>query len=104
MKKVWKLSNPIHFYEMGSGLMLVESQNIHDKNKVSREGPWSFDKCLIVMKEFEGVQQVKNIHMETMAFWVRVHDLPLMVLNEQVGRRVGEALTVQRMLMWRSWN
>lgn len=77
MKKVWKLVKPLRFYEMGAGMMLVEFEDSNDKNKVVRDGLWNFDKCLILVKEFDGGQQVKHIRMETSLFWVRVHDLPL---------------------------
>lgn len=72
--------------------MLDEFENNNDKLRVTRVGPWHFDKCLTLIKDFDGMQQVKNICMKEATFWVRVYDLPLMAWNAYVGREVGAAL------------
>lgn len=72
--------------------MLVEFENYNDKNRVARDGPWHFDKCLILVEDFDRTQQVKNICMTKASLWV--HNLPLMARNEYVGREVGVALSV----------
>lgn len=66
------------FHEMGEGMMLAEFKNNNDKTRVARNGPWHFDRCLIFVQEFDGAQQVKNICLKYVTFWVRIHDLPLM--------------------------
>lgn len=71
---------------------MVEFDNLVDKLRVLRDRPWHFDKALLLTKDFVGEQQVKNIHMREAAFWVRIHDLPLMAQYEFVGREVGEVL------------
>lgn len=60
---------------MGDGIMLVEFKDLSDKNRVIADGPWKFDNSLILVKEFEGQQQVKSITMNGASFWVRVFDL-----------------------------
>lgn len=60
---------------MGDGIMLVEFKDLSDKNRVIADGPWNFDNSLILVKEFEGQQQVKSITMNEASFWVRVFDL-----------------------------
>lgn len=68
MKNVWKPIKPLRFHEMGAGMMLAEFEDPNDKNRVVRDGPWNFDKCLILVKNFDGCQQVKHIRMETALF------------------------------------
>lgn len=53
MKKVWQLVMQVTFKELGSKLLLVEFEDERDKNRVFREGPWSFDKNLVLMKAME---------------------------------------------------
>lgn len=65
MKKVWKPVKPLCFCEMGMGMMLAEFEEPNDKTRVIRDGPWSFDKSLILVKEFESRHQVRNIRMES---------------------------------------
>lgn len=50
------------FYEMGARLIMVEFEDQRDKDRVIREKLWNFDKSLILLKEFDGEQQVKHMH------------------------------------------
>lgn len=63
MKRIWKPLKSIHFYEMGVGLILVEFEEFSDKRRVVRDEPQNFDKCIILVQEFEGGKQVKHIQM-----------------------------------------
>lgn len=68
MKKAWRPTKAIRFYDMSMGLMLVEFDNLIDKLRVIRDGPWHFDKVLLLTKYFTGEQHVKNIHLNEVAF------------------------------------
>lgn len=92
MKKFWKPTKSLHFHGMGARLIMVEFEDPSNKKRVIGDGPWNFDKCLILTKEFEGEKQVKNICMEEALFWIQIHDLPLIARNEYVGRCMGVAL------------
>lgn len=59
-----------------------------------RDSPWNFDKNLVLLKDFDGIQQVSNIHFTEVTFWIRIHDLPLMAHNEYVGRLIGNSIGV----------
>lgn len=49
-------------------------------------------KSLISVKEFDGLQQVKDIKMVDTSFWIRVFDQPLMTQNEYIKCLIGNAL------------
>lgn len=68
MKKVWCPIKLLRFHEMGEGLMLAEFADQNNKNRVLNDGPWNFDKSLILVREFEGEKQVKNIQLNEAAF------------------------------------
>lgn len=72
--------------------MMAEFESMQDKQRVTREGPWNFDKGLILVKDFEGTKQVKNICMAKASFWIKVHDLPWMARNEFIGHELGNTL------------
>lgn len=91
MKRIWKLGKPIRFHNMGARFMMIEFEDQSDKPRVLHDRPWNFDKCLILLKELDGGQQVKNITMNKNFFWVRVYDLPLMAHNEYTGQVLGKA-------------
>lgn len=41
---------------MGTGFMLVKFEDLNEKNRVMNDGSWNFDKCLILVRGFEGEQ------------------------------------------------
>lgn len=91
MKKVWRSIKSLCFYEMGARLMMIEFEELNNKNHVMRDSLWNFDKCLILVKDSDG-GQVKNIQLKKVAFWIKVHNLPLMARNDYVGGLVGVSL------------
>lgn len=58
-----------------------------------RDSPWNFEKCLILMKEYDGKKQIQNLFITETNFWVRIHDLlPLMGYNSYTRSMVGNSL------------
>ncbi|XP_040998212.1 uncharacterized protein LOC121244266 [Juglans microcarpa x Juglans regia] len=94
MRKALRLTMGVRFRDLSSTLMFVEFDDRRDKEKVIQEGPWSFDKHLVLLKDVDGRKQVKQIQLTSASFWVRLHDLPLMARNEYVGRLLGEKIGV----------
>lgn len=55
MRKVWRPVKALQFYEMGGGLMMVEFEPLSNKLRVVQDDPWSFDKSLILVGDFDGL-------------------------------------------------
>ena len=68
------------------------------KQKVLEMCPWSFEKPLIVLKEFEGELVPRNIVMKHCPFWVQIFNLPLKSRTKEtrwaIGSTLGEVLDV----------
>lgn len=92
IRQIWQPTKSIKFWDLTPGLLLVEFDDQWDKARVLHDGPWAFDKQLVLTKEFEGHLQVHEVSMTEANFWVKIHDLPLMAYNEYVGLLIGEAL------------
>ncbi|XP_042952131.1 uncharacterized protein LOC122289219 [Carya illinoinensis] len=92
MKKVWQPIHKVSFKELGSKLILVEFADDHDKQRVLREGPCSFDRNLVLMKCLEGDRQVTKIRLSEASFWIRMYEMPLNAMNEEVGRIIGNKI------------
>lgn len=92
MKNFWWPLKLTKFHKLGEGLMMIESENKIDKEQVLRDSPWSFDNCLILLKKYDGKQQVKTSSIKEASFWVRIHDLPLMARNKIIGEIVGKSV------------
>ncbi|KAG6730514.1 hypothetical protein I3842_01G084000 [Carya illinoinensis] len=54
MAKIWNLEGWLTFMEIGLNKFLMEFQLTSDKVKVVRGRPWSFDRHLICLNEFNG--------------------------------------------------
>lgn len=54
MRKIWRPAKPIKFHEVGVGIMMVEFKEKADKDRILKEIPWNFDKCLLLLQDFEG--------------------------------------------------
>lgn len=44
----------VQFHDLNSTLSLVEFDDLRDKERVLREGPWSFHKQLVMVQEVDG--------------------------------------------------
>lgn len=97
MKGAWKLKNGFVFRELRTNLFLFQFVETKDKEKILEEGPWSFDRYVLVLKE-PWVEQPSKITIEKIPFWVRVYDLPLEAMTKETAMVVGKLL-----MGWRKW-
>ena len=54
--------------------------------------PWSFNKSLVVMKDFDGHNTPKSIEISWCPFWVQIHGIPLRKMNEKVAQAIGKSI------------
>lgn len=94
MREIWRPVKKIMIKDLGSNLMLAEFKDHRDEVRVMREGPGSFDKHLLLMKELNICQQLNQIKIIEASFWVWIFDLPLQVMNGKVGKLIGEAISI----------
>lgn len=55
MRRVWRPTKSLNFHKMGKGFLMLEFELQSDKFWVMSDGPWSFNKNLILMKNFDGL-------------------------------------------------
>ncbi|KAF5471635.1 hypothetical protein F2P56_008413 [Juglans regia] len=92
LRRVWRPSNGLKLQELDSKFLLAEFEDVRDKERVVRDGPWTFDEHLVLVKDFDGFQQVQQIQLTKASFWVRIHDLPLAARSVEVGQLIGKSL------------
>ncbi|KAL5777207.1 hypothetical protein ACOSP7_010133 [Xanthoceras sorbifolium] len=64
-----------------------------DTKRVLEGGPWSFDKCLLVLKEPVGVGKIEDLDFSLTSFWVQIYNLPLAYINREVGMFLGKMIS-----------
>lgn len=72
----------------------MEFLSMRDKEKVLMEGPWHFERQLVILVEPKATDQSSDVSLSRCPFWVRVNDLPfnkrsigaVKKVTEKVGR------------------
>ncbi|TXG51275.1 hypothetical protein EZV62_023799 [Acer yangbiense] len=53
-------------------------------------GPWSFDKALLVLEEPVGKGDIQGMSFNKTAFWIQIHNVPLICMIAEIWRFLGE--------------
>nr|POF05321.1 uncharacterized protein CFP56_37629 [Quercus suber] len=98
VRMLWKPNKGVQIYEVEEDMFLVEFEDGKDKKKVLDMCPWSNEKQLILMQEFEGKLTLKEIEMKWSPFWVQIFNLPLNCKTKEIGwpirSKLGEVVDV----------
>ena len=89
MRMLWRPNRAIQISEIDEELFLVEFGDTKDKKKVLEMCPWSFEKNLVLLQEFEGELVPKEINLKWSPFWVQIHNLPLKSMTKETGWEIG---------------
>ncbi|XP_058727213.1 uncharacterized protein LOC131598649 [Vicia villosa] len=89
MISAWKLRNPVDIQDLSKNLFLFKFSSRRDLEFVLKNGPWSFDRALLVLNRVSGEEQPSDLDMHFGVFWVRIYDLPLMLRSEAMARKLG---------------
>ncbi|XP_058725488.1 uncharacterized protein LOC131596762 [Vicia villosa] len=92
MLGAWKLRNPVETQELSKNLFLFRFTTKRDLESVLRNGPWSFDRNILVLARVSGEEQPSELNMHYGVFWVRVYELPLMLRSEAMAKKLGGIL------------
>ncbi|XVF20671.1 hypothetical protein REPUB_Repub12eG0021900 [Reevesia pubescens] len=90
--KLWRTQSGLQIKEVGEKLFLFKFKDEVEKDRVLVNQPWSFNKALMVFRDFDGLVETRAINMEWCPFWVQIHGLPLGMMNKKVGIVLGETL------------
>ncbi|OMO70190.1 hypothetical protein COLO4_28717 [Corchorus olitorius] len=63
-----------------------------ENDRVFVNQPWNFNKALLALNDYDGLEALESIPFEITPFWVRIYGLPLRMMNEKIGVAVGEAV------------
>ncbi|XP_058774352.1 uncharacterized protein LOC131648628 [Vicia villosa] len=89
MISAWKLKNQVEKQELSKNLYLFRFATKRDLETVLKNGPWSFDRNLLVLARISGEKQLSALNMHYGSFLVRIYELPLMLRSEAMARKIG---------------
>ncbi|CAL5359252.1 unnamed protein product [Camellia sinensis] len=89
---VWQPTKGMQVRVIGDNLFVFVFGHVVDKRRVLSNGPWTFDKHLLMLGEMDPNVQPSDIQLTGVQFWVHVCNLPLVLMNKKVGEIVGNAV------------
>jgi hypothetical protein len=96
---IWCPLRGIRCKEMGENIFLFTFLQESGKRKALNEGPWTFNKELLVMQDFDPTKALEEYEFNSIPIWVRVFKLPLGAMErstgEQIGDEIGEFIEVE---------
>ncbi|MCI00644.1 zinc CCHC-type-like protein, partial [Trifolium medium] len=90
--QAWRLKNPVEVQDLNKNLFLFRFSSKKDVDTVIKNGPWSFDRNLLVLKRISGDEQPSDLEMHSSEFWARVYDLPLKLRSNEMAKKLGDLL------------
>jgi hypothetical protein len=92
LSRIWRLVEEVTFKELQDNMWLFEFSNLVDKERVMAGRPWTFDRQILVLNDFNGRTPPSQLDFTLSPIWVQVHDLPLLCMNRSVGSKIGASL------------
>ena len=92
LKPLWRSVHGFTGRDMGNNRMKFLFTDTADMERVLANGPWSFDKYLILLKRFEDDQSFSEVVFDSCSFWVQIHDLPIRCMTSVVCGKIGNTL------------
>ncbi|KAH6805217.1 hypothetical protein C2S51_030048 [Perilla frutescens var. frutescens] len=96
MKKLWNPLKGMVGQEIESNLFSFQFNSKRDMERVLWREPWHFNKHLLVLKRVEPNMQPSTIILDSVPFWIRIYDLPMVgrgiTTIKQIKNRLGEFL------------
>ena len=92
MRMLWKPNKGVQIFEVDEDLFLEEFGDGKDKKKVLDMCPWSYEKQLVLLQEFDGKLTPKEIEIRWAPFWIQIFNLLLNCGMKEIGRAIGAKL------------
>ncbi|OMO61206.1 hypothetical protein COLO4_33502 [Corchorus olitorius] len=63
-----------------------------ERDRVLVTQPWHFNGVLLALQPYDGIKKPESIVFDTCPFWVRIFDLPPIMMTEKIGAAVGSVI------------
>jgi hypothetical protein len=92
LTRAWRITRGVIFKELNDNIWLFEFEEVDDLRRVLEGRPWSFDRQMLVINEFDGKTPPAQMAFKHSLFWVQVHDMPLLCMTKGIAVKIGESL------------
>ncbi|CAH9148570.1 unnamed protein product [Cuscuta epithymum] len=92
MASRWRPGRGMTIKEIGEKKYLVNFNHVLDMNRVLEDGPWLFERDLILMKAIQLDDIPESMNLFEASFWVQVHNAPIKFRNLGSAKKIGNFL------------
>ena len=92
LRSVWRTKRDFEVSDMGENRVLLLFQEKEDLDRVLLQGPWSFDKYILLLHKLEVGESISTLTFKDATFWVQIHGLPTLSQTRETGLRIGGSL------------
>jgi hypothetical protein len=78
--------------EIQPNVWIFEFSKETDKVRVLKDRPWSFDRSLLALTEFDSGIPSSLWNFTSSPFWIQIHDMPLICMTKVIGCKIRESL------------
>ncbi|XBI25014.1 hypothetical protein VPH35_050012 [Triticum aestivum] len=90
--RVWCPIKGTNCKDVGDNLFLFTFNQQSGKRKAIEDGPWMFDKDLVVVEDYVPRRRMEDYEFNNIPIWVRVFGLPLGMMNEESAEAIGNLI------------
>ena len=92
MEKVWRPVRGMEFRKLGENSMQFVFFSKKDYDRVLMGRPWSFDKFLLVIQEYDSETRPSEVSFDQSPFWIHIMDLPRACMTAKLGQKIGDTI------------
>ncbi|MCH99831.1 hypothetical protein A2U01_0020846 [Trifolium medium] len=89
MADLWRPVRGVNIKEAKPGIFLFSFAHPLDMEEVLKGAPWTFDNNMLIMDRVQIGMQIEHIPLFHAEFWVQIHNLPVGLMKESVGTKLG---------------
>lgn len=82
---MWKIPKGLLISEISDDVFLFQFPNDLERRKVLPNGPWSFDKVMLVLNVVDSLLRPSDYKFNKCSFWVRFYNLPFACMSQECG-------------------
>ena len=92
LHSVWRTKQDFEVSDLGENRVLFSFQTKEDLGRVLLQGPWSFDKYILLLHKLKVGESISSLTFHEATFWVQIHGLPTLIQTREAGLSIGGIL------------
>lgn len=94
MIAIWRVHNLTKIVMAGDNIFFIQFRSTLEKARVMAEGPWTFDRALIILKLPSISESINSLAFTDTPIWIQVHNIPFKCLTRKMafvlGAKIGK--------------